>query len=95
MAKRTYKCSVPSSQQRRRRKRSDFLEYEDEHNRFADFHSNRHTFITNLERAGVSPRTAQTLARHSDIRPTMGIYTHIELGDQAAAIGALPGPPES
>jgi len=27
-----------------------------------------------------------------DIRLTMGIYTHIELGDQAAAIGALPGP---
>jgi len=52
----------------------------------------RHTFITNLERAGVSPRTAQTLARHSDIRLTMGIYTHIELGDQAAAIAALPGP---
>ena len=54
--------------------------------------NNQHTIITNLERAGVSPRTAQTLARHSDIRLTMGIYTHIELGDQAAAIEALPGP---
>ena len=74
------------------RKRSDFLEYEDDNNRFADFHSNRHMFITNLERAGVSPRTAQTLARHSDIRLTMGIYTHIELSDQAAAIRTLPGP---
>ena len=51
------------------------------------------SLITSLERAGVSPRTTQTLARHSDIRLTMGICTHIELGDQAAAIGALPGPP--
>ena len=60
---------------------------------FADFHANRHTFITNLERAGVSPRVAQTLARHSDIRLTMGIYTHIGLQDQTAAITSLPAPP--
>jgi hypothetical protein len=63
-------------------------------NRFADFHSNRHTFITNIERAGVSPRTAQSLARHSDIRLTMGVYTHIGLNDQSSAIELLPALPE-
>ena len=36
---------------------------------------------------------AQSLARHSDIRLTMGVYTHIELHDQRAAIESLPSPP--
>jgi hypothetical protein len=35
---------------------------------------------------------AQTLARHSDIRLTLGVYTHVELHDQTAAIQSLPGP---
>jgi integrase len=78
---------------RLRCEKSDYLCYQDENGLFADFHSNRHTFITNLERAGVSPRTAQSLARHSDIRLTMGIYTHIGLCDQTTAIESLPAPP--
>lgn len=32
-----------------------------------DFHSLRHSFLTNLARAGVHARTAQALARHSTI----------------------------
>ncbi len=36
---------------------------------------------------------AQTLARHSDVRLTLGIYTHIGLHDQRAAIESLPAPP--
>jgi integrase len=60
--------------ERKERESSDFLKYQNDLGLFADFHSNRHTFITNLERAGVSPRTAQTLARHCDIRLTMGVY---------------------
>lgn len=59
---------------------------------YADFHSLRHFFITSLERAGVSPKMAQTLARHSDIRLTLGIYTHVGLHDQTAAIEGLRGP---
>lgn len=38
---------------------------------------------------------AQSLARHSDIRLTMGVYTHIALMDQAEAIETLPAPPRS
>ena len=35
----------------------------------------------------------QVLARHSDIRLTLGTYTHVQLQDQTNAIAALPGPP--
>jgi hypothetical protein len=38
---------------------------------------------------------AQTLARHSDIRLTLGVYTHVALCDQTAAIRELPAPPAS
>lgn len=75
------------------RLKSDFLCYCDQAGLYADFHSFRHLFITNLERAGISPKMAQVLARHSDIRLTLNVYTHVELRDQTAAIGALPGPP--
>jgi integrase len=75
------------------REKSDFLCYCDHEGLFADFHSMRHLFITSLERAGISPKMAQTLARHSDIRLTLGVYTHVEVHDQTAAIESLPAPP--
>ena len=71
----------------------DFRRYESEDGLFADFHSHRHLFITSLELAGLSPKMAQTLARHSDVRLTLGIYTHVGLHDQTAAIQSLPAPP--
>ncbi|MFM8251819.1 MAG: hypothetical protein ACKOBW_09520 [Planctomycetota bacterium] len=37
------------------------------------------------------PKVAQMLARHSDIRLTLGVYAHAELTDQTAAINRLPG----
>jgi len=37
---------------------------------------------------------AQPLARHSDVRLTLGLYTHVELHDQTAAIQSLPAPPD-
>ncbi len=76
-----------------RRQESDFLQYVNSDGRYADFHSNRHLFITSLEQAGLSPKMAQTLARHSDIRLTLGVYTHVGVHDQTAAIGSLPAPP--
>ncbi len=82
-----------SKNEKAEREKADFLKYQNDAGLFADFHSNRHTFITNLERSGVSPRRAQSLARHSDIRLTMGIYTHINLDDQSSAIELLPAPP--
>lgn len=76
-----------------KRIQSDFWRYCNHNGLYADFHSQRHRFITSLDRAGVSVKMAQTLARHSDVRLTVGTYTHIELEDQTAAIGTLPGPP--
>ena len=41
------------------------VDYENTQGCVADFHALRHTFISNLARAGVHPRNAQALARHS------------------------------
>ncbi len=78
---------------REERENSSFLCYVDDQGRYADFHSLRATFITNLSRAGVSPKTAQTLARHSDINLTMNVYTTLGVLDQATAVEALPPVP--
>jgi integrase len=61
---------------------------------YADFHGLRHTYITYLANAGVSPKHAQELARHSDIRLTMGVYTHAQAGALAESVNrlALPCP---
>ena len=93
VARKKWIAEAKTEAEAKRRENSDFLKYRDSSGLFADFHSNRHTFITTLERAGVRPKVAQTLARHSDIRLTMGVYTHTELADETAAITALPGPP--
>jgi integrase len=57
---------------------------------YADFHALRHSYISHLSRAGVSPKEAQALARHGDIRLTLQRYTHVGLADLAAAVGKVP-----
>ncbi len=68
---------------------TDFLRDKDSRGRFADFHANRHTFITYLSRAGVSPKLTQTLARHSTIDLTMNVYNHTTNHERRAAIEQL------
>lgn len=51
-----------------------------------DFHALRVTFITSLARAKVHPKTAQILARHSDINLTMAVYTKLGIDDTASAV---------
>jgi site-specific recombinase XerD len=92
-ARKTWIEESKSPEERKERLQSDFLLYCNYDGLFADFHATRHGFITSLERAGITPKMAQTLARHSDIRLTLGVYTHIGLQDRTAAIGSLPGPP--
>jgi site-specific recombinase XerC len=65
--------------------------YQDASGRYADFHSLRHTFISNLARAGVHPKTAIELARHKKLELTLGVYTHMLRGDSARALEPLPG----
>src|SRR5262245_45863840 len=76
--------------ERAERERSSTLAYRDHAGLVADFHSLRHTFISNLARAGVHPKLAQSLARHSDINLTMSRYTHTTQGGLSAALAALP-----
>jgi integrase len=74
----------------RDRQKSDLLKVEDEAGRVIDFHALRHTYITNLSRAEVHPRTAQELARHSSIELTMKYYTHLSIRDIARGLDLVP-----
>jgi len=69
---------------------ADFLLWENDQNQFADFHSLRSTFITELARAGASPKELQTLARHSDPRVTLKHYTKVNEQDLVAMVNKLP-----
>ena len=66
--------------------------YQNSSGDFADFHSNRHTFISRLGRQGVPLGVAQKLARYSDPRLTSNLYTHLELSEKASAIAGLEHP---
>ena len=66
------------------------IPYKDAAGRFADFHALRHTYISNLSLAGVPPKIAMDLARHSSIQLTMDFYSHTRLEECAAALKVLP-----
>ncbi len=74
--------------------RADFKAAEiplmDERGYRVDFHALRTTYITRLQRAGVSPREAMELARHSDMRLTMKTYTDVGQLPLAATVRGLP-----
>ena len=61
--------------------------------RVFDFHALRHQFLSDLARAGVHPKEAQALARHSTITLTMDRYTHLGIFDLTAALDRLPALP--
>jgi len=69
------------------------IAYRDAMGRTADVHSLRHTMATALSVAGVLPRTAQKLLRHSRIDLTMNTYTDAGQLDSAAGVAALPALP--
>jgi len=66
------------------------ITYRDGAGRVADFHSLRHTYISNIQRNGASVKVCQELARHSDPKLTLGVYTHLQVQDKTAALDALP-----
>jgi site-specific recombinase XerD len=68
----------------------DFLAYRDGSGRYTDFHSLRHSYISRLVQSGASPKVAQTLARHSTVKLTLGRYAHVGLYDLASAVNGLP-----
>ena len=81
---------APNPNEKKKREESCFLAYRDGAGRVHDFHALRHTFGTLLKQAGVHPKDAQLLMRHSTITLTMDRYTHGVVGDLSAALTALP-----
>jgi integrase len=73
----------------------DFLKYVDSSGRVIDFHALRGTLGTNLANAGVHPKVAQELMRHSDINLTMMTYTNLRAVDVAAGLDRLPSIPDA
>ena len=66
------------------------IPYRDGAGHVADFHSLRHSYISNLARAGVHPKVAMDLARHGNINLTMARYSHTAVADRATALDGLP-----
>ena len=66
------------------------IPYRDGTGRRRDFHSFRLGFVTRLARAGVHPRVAQQLARHSTINLTMEVYTSLGEEAEVRAVESLP-----
>lgn len=89
VARAAWLAEAATPEVRAERERSDFLLYRDREGRVADFHLLRHLFITELVRAGVAPKEAKELARHSTIVLTMDRYAHVGLRDTAAAVARL------
>ena len=52
----------------------------------------RHTFITNLAKSGASMVVTAKAARHSDLKLTLKVYSHVELGELVDAVSAMPQP---
>ena len=44
-------------------------------------HVCRHTYCSNMAKAGMNPKTLQYLMGHSDISVTLNTYTHLKLDD--------------
>jgi len=66
------------------------IEYADEVGRVFDFHALRGQCASLLPATGASPKTAQTILRHSDVNLTLNAYTHLLRGQEAQAVENLP-----
>jgi integrase len=66
------------------------IEKRDALDRVIDVHCLRHSHASLLAQAGVSPAVAQKSMRHSDVKLTMDVYTHLEMGEVADAVALLP-----
>jgi site-specific recombinase XerC len=65
------------------------IAYKDASDRVADVHSLRGSFVSMLIRSGASPKVVQTLARHSDARLTVGIYSKLRPDEERRALAGV------
>jgi hypothetical protein len=94
-ARAAWLLEAKTADERASRQESDFLCYRDEDGLYADFHANRHTFITNLRRDGVPMTARKKLARHLTSSLTENTYDHYGIDEKAEAIAALSPPPKA
>ncbi len=73
-----------------RRSESDFLSHLASNGRVVDFHALRVTYITALIRSGANAKETQELARHSDPKLTLNVYTKLGIHDLAGALENMP-----
>jgi integrase len=59
--------------------------------KYADFHALRHTYITHMGK-NAAPRVTQLLARHADIKLTLGVYTDSRENEMREAVAAMQMP---
>jgi len=85
--------TLPSMDTHKRYLTKARIPFEDADRRRADFHSLRHTYGSLLAKAGVAPRVAMSLMRHTDMRLTMNVYTDPRIFDLAGAVEKLPALP--
>jgi integrase len=57
---------------------------------YADFHASRGTYVSNVMDTGASIKTLQALARHSDPRLTIEVYSKLKRHDAKEAVESLP-----
>jgi integrase len=89
-ARKAWLAAFQDAGQREAAEQFDFLAYRDAAGLVADFHSLRHLYISRIVRSGATPKVAQELARHCDVRLTLGRYSHTALHDLTAAVDAMP-----
>ncbi|HZU96561.1 MAG TPA: tyrosine-type recombinase/integrase [Planctomycetota bacterium] len=77
---RTYKLDLVAAGIARKDENGNISTADDE-GRIVDFHALRTTFASSLAKAGVHPRAAQALMRHSSVELTMKAYTDVRLLD--------------
>ncbi len=94
-AREAWQLEAKTAEDREKREESDFLCYRDEDGLYADFHANRHTFVTNLRKAGVPLTARKKLARHLNTSLTENTYDHYGIDEKAEAIAALAPPPKA
>ncbi len=82
--------TLPSMDSHKRYLKRAGIPFLDEQDRRADFHALRHTYGTMLAKAGVAPRVAMSLMRHTDLNLTMNVYTDPRVFDLAGAVEKLP-----
>ena len=57
-------------------------------------HVCRHTFCSNMAKAGMNPKTLQYIMGHGDISVTMNVYTHVQAEDAGEEMRRILGEEE-